>query len=74
MQRRFTGVRFDDVRLDLIGVDSLHGARLSAAHECEPYEVRIRTEVHLQEVGVTSSTALDAHGKSLASALLNMSI
>jgi hypothetical protein len=36
-----TGVASSELRFDLIGVDSLHGAKLSArAHE--PYEVRVR--------------------------------
>ncbi|WP_420135785.1 acyclic terpene utilization AtuA family protein [Rhodopseudomonas sp.] len=33
-------VRLDEARFDLIGMDALHGAELSARHE--PYEVRIR--------------------------------
>ena len=38
---RLTGVRASETRFDLIGVDALHGERLSAAHG-EPYEVRLR--------------------------------
>src|SRR5438270_1588644 len=36
-----TGVATSELRFDLIGVDSLHGARVSA-HTAEPYEVRVR--------------------------------
>ncbi|HVX76290.1 MAG TPA: acyclic terpene utilization AtuA family protein [Bradyrhizobium sp.] len=38
---RLTGVAASELRFDLIGVDSLHGAQVSA-HASEPYEVRIR--------------------------------
>jgi hypothetical protein len=38
---RLTGLRLDEVRYDLIGVDALHGRRLSAS-SASPYEVRIR--------------------------------
>jgi hypothetical protein len=38
---KLTGVAASELRFDLIGVDSLHGARVSA-HANEPYEVRIR--------------------------------
>jgi hypothetical protein len=38
---KLTGVVTNELRLDLIGVDSLHGAQVSA-HANEPYEVRIR--------------------------------
>lgn len=34
------GVRLDEVRYDLIGINALHGAELSKGHE--PYEVRVR--------------------------------
>jgi hypothetical protein len=36
-----TGVTTSELRFDLIGVDSLHGAQVSA-HANEPYEVRVR--------------------------------
>ena len=36
-----TGFRSDEVRFDLIGIDSLHGAALSRT-TAEPYEVRLR--------------------------------
>jgi hypothetical protein len=36
-----TGVQSSELRFDLIGVDSLHGADVSA-HANEPYEVRVR--------------------------------
>jgi len=38
---RLTGVVSSELRFELIGVDSLHGAQLSA-HANEPYEVRVR--------------------------------
>jgi hypothetical protein len=37
---KFTGVQFDEIRYDLIGVNSLHKDKLSAGHD--PYEVRAR--------------------------------
>jgi hypothetical protein len=37
---KLTGVRFDEIRYDLIGVNALHGDKLSAGHD--PYEVRVR--------------------------------
>lgn len=36
-----TGVKTSEIRYDLLGVDSIHGERLSATHPA-PYEVRIR--------------------------------
>jgi hypothetical protein len=36
-----TGVQSSELRFDLIGVDSLHGADVSA-HANEPYEIRVR--------------------------------
>src|ERR1700740_633855 len=38
---KLTGVAASELRFDLIGVDSLHGAQVSA-HGNEPYEVRVR--------------------------------
>jgi hypothetical protein len=38
---KLTGVAANELRFDLIGVDSLHGAQV-AAHANEPYEVRVR--------------------------------
>jgi hypothetical protein len=38
---KLTGVAASELRFELIGVDSLHGPRLSA-HADEPYEVRVR--------------------------------
>jgi hypothetical protein len=38
---KLTGVPSSELRFDLIGVDSLHGADVSA-HANEPYEVRVR--------------------------------
>lgn len=37
---QLTGVRSSELRFDLIGVNSLHGERLSQGHD--PYEVRVR--------------------------------
>ncbi|TNC10967.1 DUF1446 domain-containing protein [Methylobacterium terricola] len=44
-----TGVRTSELRFDLIGVDSLHGARL--AGEAEPYEVRLRVAGRCDSLG-----------------------
>jgi hypothetical protein len=38
---KITGVRTDELRFDILGVNALHGERLSASH-AEPYEVRVR--------------------------------
>jgi hypothetical protein len=38
---KLTGVATSELRFDLIGVDSLHGAQVSL-HANEPYEVRVR--------------------------------
>ena len=38
---KLTGVEASELRFELIGVDSLHGAAV-AAHANEPYEVRVR--------------------------------
>jgi hypothetical protein len=38
---KLTGVAASELRFDLIGVDALHGAHVSA-HANEPYEVRVR--------------------------------
>jgi hypothetical protein len=38
---KLTGVAASELRFDLVGVDSLHGAQVSV-HANEPYEVRIR--------------------------------
>ncbi len=46
---KLTGVQTNEIRFDLIGVDSLHGAKLAEGNE--PYEVRIRV------VGRTDSLA-----------------
>ncbi len=39
---RLIDVPHQDARFDLIGVDALHGPRLSQLHRGEPYEVRVR--------------------------------
>jgi Acyclic terpene utilisation family protein AtuA len=38
---KLTGVVVNELRFELIGVDSLHGSQVSA-RACEPYEVRVR--------------------------------
>jgi hypothetical protein len=38
---KLTGVQANELRFDLIGIDSLHGPQMSA-HANEPYEVRVR--------------------------------
>ena len=37
---KLTGVKYDEIRYDLIGLNSLHKDKLSAGHD--PYEVRVR--------------------------------
>ena len=44
---RLTGVAPDELRCDLLGIDALHGATLSAAR-CHPYEVRVRVAARTQ--------------------------
>ncbi|WP_062382094.1 acyclic terpene utilization AtuA family protein [Pseudomonas abietaniphila] len=39
---KLTGVVADDLRAELIGVDSLHGATLGSRTSAEPWEVRLR--------------------------------
>lgn len=39
---RLTGVIFEDVRAELIGVDALHGSALGSRTAAEPWEVRLR--------------------------------
>ncbi|HYG86807.1 MAG TPA: acyclic terpene utilization AtuA family protein [Azospirillum sp.] len=39
---KLTGVKTTELRFDLIGIDSIHGDRLSTANDHEPYEVRVR--------------------------------
>jgi len=41
LDRRLHWIASSDVRMDFIGVDSMHGATLSE-YGCEPYEVRLR--------------------------------
>jgi hypothetical protein len=38
---KITGVQASEIRYDILGVNAMHGDRLSASHP-EPYEVRIR--------------------------------
>jgi hypothetical protein len=42
-----TGVRMQDVRAELIGIDSLHGPRSTV----EPWEVRLRIAARCEERG-----------------------
>lgn len=44
---KLTGVKLDEVRYDLIGVNALHGGKLSAG---EPYEVRARVAGRTQSM------------------------
>jgi hypothetical protein len=46
---QLTGARCRELRLDLVGVDALHGARLSAG--AEPYEVRARVAGRADSAG-----------------------
>jgi hypothetical protein len=41
LEDRLHWIASSDLRMDFIGVDSMHGAPLSE-HSCEPYEVRLR--------------------------------
>ncbi|HET7888962.1 MAG TPA: acyclic terpene utilization AtuA family protein [Bradyrhizobium sp.] len=47
---KLTGVATSELRFDLIGVDSLHGAHVSA-HANEPYEVRVRVTGRTDNLG-----------------------
>lgn len=44
-----TGVRLQEVRAELIGVDSLHGADISERSNTEPWEVRLRVVARCEE-------------------------
>ena len=46
---RLTGVAADEMRCDLVGIDALHGATLSATR-CHPYEVRVRVAARTQTI------------------------
>lgn len=39
---KLTGVAFEEIRVELIGVDALHGLELGARADSEPWEVRLR--------------------------------
>jgi Acyclic terpene utilisation family protein AtuA len=41
LERRLHWIDRNDLRLDFVGIDSMHGIELSRS-ECEPYEVRLR--------------------------------
>jgi hypothetical protein len=47
---RMTGAQYDELRLDLIGMNALHGERLSSG-EGEPYEVRARVAARCASLG-----------------------
>jgi len=47
---KLTGVAASELRFELIGVDSLHGAQVSA-HANEPYEVRVRVVGRTENLG-----------------------
>ncbi|AIY42942.1 Protein of unknown function DUF1446 [Collimonas arenae] len=47
---RLTGVSFDEIRYDLLGLDAIHGAALST-QSAEPYEVRIRVTARSDSMG-----------------------
>jgi len=46
---KITGVACEDVRADLIGVDSLHGLDLGSRASAEPWEVRLRVAARCAE-------------------------
>lgn len=46
---KLTGVKYDELKLDLIGINSLHGEKLSRS-EHEPYEVRVRVTGRTQNM------------------------
>lgn len=46
---KITGVACEDVRADLIGVDSLHGLDLGSRASAEPWEVRLRVAARCSE-------------------------
>ena len=45
---KLTGVKYQELKLDLIGINALHGAKLSEG--CEPYEVRARVTGRTQSM------------------------
>jgi Acyclic terpene utilisation family protein AtuA len=45
---RQSGIGPDSVRCDLIGIDAMHGERLSGG--CEPYEVRVRVAARVPSI------------------------
>ncbi|RON47630.1 acyclic terpene utilization AtuA family protein [Pseudomonas frederiksbergensis] len=48
---KLTGVVFEDIRAELIGVDALHGHELGSRADCEPWEVRLRVAARCAERG-----------------------
>jgi hypothetical protein len=45
---KLTGVQFQEIKFDLIGVSALHGGKLGAGHD--PYEVRARVAARTQSM------------------------
>lgn len=50
---KLSGVGFDEIRYDLLGVDAIHGAALSA--QAAPYEVRARVTARCDNPGAAAS-------------------
>ena len=48
---KLTGVQYDDIRAELIGVDSLHGHELGSRVSSEPWEVRLRVAARCVDRG-----------------------
>jgi hypothetical protein len=48
---KLTGVVFEDIRAELIGVDALHGHELGSRADSEPWEVRLRVAARCAERG-----------------------
>jgi hypothetical protein len=46
---KIMGVQYQEIKLDLIGIDSLHGSKISTT-EHEPYEVRVRVTGRTQSM------------------------
>ncbi len=47
---RMTAGQFEDIRFDLVGIDALHGQRLSQRAEL-PYEIRVRVAARSRDLG-----------------------
>jgi hypothetical protein len=46
---KLTGVQYDEIKFDLLGVNSLHGDKLSQTEQ-QPYEVRIRVAARTKSI------------------------